>query len=151
MGFQALAAWQRESDGLSLTIADHTFIIGSPSAKDGLRLEALINVAQASAAQLDPAERDVEVLSDGQEMDLYRLALGNSFDEALDKLSWADFKHLANTAIAWHTMGDDRARLVWESRGKAQNRQQRRAKTKRKKKAPSGTPSPHMGGENRTP
>lgn len=113
------------------------FAIPSPSAEDGLRIEAIMSSATRAVAAAEnsdgsgPADADMTVLDDAAEADLYRLALGSVYEELRAQAKWTMFRHVAMTAVMWHTAGVDTARRYWttgaDPEAVAPNRAQRRA------------------------
>lgn len=108
-----------------------TFVIPSPPAEDGLKIEKIMSEGLRAANGGTPV--DSEVLDDAEELDLYRMALGSAYDDVLKHLAWPRFRHIAMTAVMWITGGLDIAEQYWNSDGDpkvaqaAQNRAQRRA------------------------
>ncbi len=106
--------------------------IEGPSAEDGLRIERITTLATRLAAGGEV--KDKEVLDDDAELDLYRAALGASYDQLLVDLSWPRFKHVAMTVVFWIAADLDTAERYWASGGDpsraAPNRATRRAGTR---------------------
>lgn len=106
--------------------------IEGPSAEDGLRIERIMTLATRLAAGGEPTE--AQVLDDDAELDLYRAALGASYDQLLTELSWPRFRHVAMTVVFWITADLDTAERYWASGGDpsrlAPNRATRRAGTR---------------------
>ena len=72
---------------IELPVLGKTYRIVSPSAKDGLRVEQITNVA----IQMAGGGKDIntEVLDDKEERDLFQLCLGPVYDEMLaDGIPW---------------------------------------------------------------
>ncbi|MBW5420266.1 hypothetical protein GKQ77_01605 [Streptomyces sp. BG9H] len=117
------------------------FRIPSPPAEDGLKVQTLMEQTARMADSGTPM--DSEVLDDAQELDLYRTALGDAYDDLLSVgLRWSRFRHVAMTAVMWITAGLDAAEKYWEADGDpsrvAPNRAARRAASSA---AASKTPS----------
>ncbi|MGW1405020.1 DUF7426 family protein [Streptomyces sp. NPDC002403] len=152
--FQALGDFL--DDALELPIAGRdgvvrTYRIEDPSAEDGIRIERITTMAARLAAggsaDMAPA------LDDEQELDLYRMCLGDTYEELRADLSWGRFRHVALTAMMWITADRETAAAYWatgDAPGKAQNRAGRRqasrgssasgaASTTRKPASTSGT------------
>ncbi|MER6832712.1 hypothetical protein ABT320_01760 [Streptomyces cellulosae] len=139
------------SDGLTLPITGRDGVtreyhIPDPSAEAGIRIERITSFAARLAA--GGAVPDQQVLDDEEELDLYRLCLGDAYDSLKADLSWSMFKHVALTCMFWITADEDTALEYWrtgEAPGKAgRNRAERRAMSRGSsaKGAGSGTPSP---------
>ncbi|TLQ43487.1 DUF7426 family protein [Streptomyces marianii] len=151
-GFKVLDEFLGDSLDLPVRCNDgeiRTFHIPAPSAEDGLRVEALMELGIRMAAE--GADPDTEVLDDAQELDLYRTVLGPAYDDAIKFLNSARFKVLALTAMLWITQGLDAAEACWNAGGvpsqAAPNREQRRAssraaKSTRSRGSQSGTSTP---------
>jgi hypothetical protein len=106
------------------------FRIPSPPAEDGLRIDQITTMAARLA--LGGAPDDEEVLNDEEEKDLFRLALGDMYDEILTHVKWTRFRHVAMTAIVWITSSRDNAAIYWTAGGDpsrlAPNRAARRSR-----------------------
>ncbi|MGY4967505.1 DUF7426 family protein [Streptomyces sp. 900105245] len=105
-----------------------TYHIADPSAEAGLKIERITSFAARLAAGGSAPQG--KVLDDQEEIDLYRLCLGDSYGELMADLSWAMFKHVSLTAMFWVTTDRDTALQHWRTRqhpGKApRNRAERR-------------------------
>jgi hypothetical protein len=106
--------------------------IEDPSAEDGIRIEKVTSLAARLAA--GGTAPDAEVLGDDEERDLYRMCLGDAYDQLMaDGVKWGPFKHVALTAMFWVTTDKDTAKEFWQSGqrpgGKA-NRAARRAQAR---------------------
>lgn len=91
------------------------FRIPSPPAEDGLRIDQITTMAARLA--LGGAPADEEVLNDDEERDLFKLALGDVYEEILSHVGWTRFRHIAMTAIVWITSSRDNAALYWAAGG----------------------------------
>ncbi|MFE9906409.1 DUF7426 family protein [Streptomyces achromogenes] len=101
--------------------------IEEPSAEDGLRIERITSLAARLAA--GGKAPDAPVLGDDEELDLYRMCLGDAYEQLRTELKWGPFKHVALTAMFWVTTDADTARQFWKTgqMGKApRNRAERR-------------------------
>ncbi|WP_171110602.1 MULTISPECIES: hypothetical protein [unclassified Streptomyces] len=121
--------------------------IEDPAAEDGIKIERITSLAARLAA--GGKAPDTPVLDDKDELDLYRLCLGDAYDQLLaDGVKWAQFKHVALTAMFWVTTDKDTAAEFWrtgQQPGKAANREARRAQAKHATSASAAantTPSP---------
>lgn len=107
--------------------------IEDPPAEDGLRIERITTLAARLAA--GGKRPDAPVLDDEEEKDLFRLCLGDAYDQLLtDGVKWAQFKHVALTAMFWVVADKETAAEFWRTRqqpGKAANREARRAQERR--------------------
>jgi hypothetical protein len=117
--------------------------IPSISAEVGVRCQALISIGKRAAiaiavasngadgdadgnADPDLSERDRQVLTDVEEVELYQQILGPVWQQLHDDgAPWALIKHMANTAMAYFTLGEEAAVEAWDP--KAPNRETRRA------------------------
>ncbi|MFG3085134.1 DUF7426 family protein [Streptomyces parvulus] len=122
------------SDGLTLPVtgADgvtREYHIPDPSAEAGIRIERITSLAARLAA--GGAAPSTPVLDDEEELDLYRLCLGDAYDRLRAETSWSMFKHVALTTMFWITADEDTALEYWrtgQAPGKAaRNRAERRA------------------------
>jgi hypothetical protein len=131
--FKVLEEFQDDALTLPVRLPDGSvkeLRIPSPSAEDGLKVQTLME--QTARLADSGAPMDSEVLDDAQEIDLYRTALGDAYDELLSTgLRWSRFRHVAMTAVMWITAGLETAEKFWESDGDpsrvAPNRAARRA------------------------
>jgi len=139
------------SDGLTLPVTGtdgvtREYHIPEPSAEAGIKVERITSLAARLAAGGTAPTKPV--LDDDEEIDLYRLCLGDSYDRLRAETSWAMFKHVALTTMLWITADEDTALEYWrtgEAPGKAaRNRAQRRQlqRGSSAKGAANGTPSP---------
>ncbi len=139
------------SDGLVLPVRGkdkvvREYLIPDPSAEAGIKVERITTLAARLAAGGTAPERPV--LDDDEELDLYRLCLGEAYDRLQADLSWSMFKHVALTAMFWITADEETALEYWrtgEAPGKAgKNRAERRqmSRASSAKGAANGTPSP---------
>jgi hypothetical protein len=135
------------SPGLELPIGGKTYLIKPISAAVGLRMQDLMAVAaKVAKAQKDnteytPTEGDTVILTDAAEADLFKEALGDSWDEMLADLSFEELKLCALTVIFHATQGADFAETYWNAGGKAPapNRAERRMATRTRTGADSTT------------
>ncbi|MER8086619.1 hypothetical protein ABTZ57_16150 [Streptomyces sp. NPDC094048] len=129
--FQALADFL--DDYLELPVVGRdgetrTYRIEDPTAEDGIRIERITTMAARLAAggSVDAAP----ALDDEQELDLYRMCLGDAYEQLRADLSWGRFKHVALTAMMWITADRETAAAYWATGnmpGKAPNRAARRS------------------------
>ncbi|MFE6284346.1 hypothetical protein [Streptomyces sp. NPDC057877] len=107
--------------------------IEDPSAEDGIKIERITTMAARLAA--GGKRPDTRVLDDEEEKDLFRMCLGDTYDQLLaDGVKWAPFKHTAMTVMFWVVSDRETAAEFWrtgQQPGKAQNREARRAQAKR--------------------
>lgn len=115
---------------IELPILGKMYTIQSPSARDGLKVEKITNIA----IQMAQGGKDVntEVLNDQEERDLFELCLGATYKELVeDGVPWVWLRHAALTAMMWISTGMSAAEQYWASAGhpetKAPNRAARRA------------------------
>jgi hypothetical protein len=132
--FEALDAFLDDCLELPVPGGDgqvRTYRIEDPPAEDGIRIERVTTLAARLAA--GGSAPDTRVLSDEEERDLYRMCLGDVYDQMLaDGVKWNPFKHAALTAMFWITADKATALEFWRAgQGKAPNRAARRAQAKR--------------------
>ncbi|MFF9199957.1 hypothetical protein ACF09L_32600 [Streptomyces sp. NPDC014779] len=146
--FQALDAFLDEYLDLPMKGRDgkvRTYRIEEPAAEDGVRIERITSLAARLAA--GGKLPDAPVLDDDQELDLYRLCLGDQYERMLAELKWSGFKHIALTVMFWVTTDKETAAKFWatgQHPGKAPNRAARRqaSRDSSASAAESTTPSP---------
>lgn len=108
-----------------------TYRISAPSGEDGVRVQRLM--ASATRMVDSGAEIDAEVLDDAEEIDLFKTALGSSYDALRAECDWAWLKHAAMTCVFWIVADTETAERYWASGGDpekaapAKNRAERRA------------------------
>lgn len=109
--------------------------IPSPSSLDGLRIQAITNLA--SRAMQGGEALDTSLLDDDKELDLIQLCLGPADTELqADGVDWAWRRHAGLTAFFWITADADTARNYWlaagdPSRIAPENRETRRKTAKK--------------------
>ncbi|WP_406014323.1 hypothetical protein OG520_22130 [Streptomyces sp. NBC_00984] len=147
--FQALADFL--DDYLELPVVGRdgetrTYRIEDPSAEDGIRIERITTMAARLAAggsaDMAPA------LDDEQELDLYRMCLGDTYEELRADLSWGRFRHVALTAMMWITADRETAAAYWatgDAPGKAQNRAGRRQASRASSASGAASTTPKRG------
>lgn len=115
---------------IELPVLGKVYKIVSPSARDGLRVEKITNIAIQMAA--GGKDVNTEVLNDDEERDLFQLCLGATYQELLDDgVPWVWLRHVALTSMMWISTGMNAAETYWASAGhpetQAPNRADRRA------------------------
>jgi hypothetical protein len=139
------------SDGLDLPVRGtdgvvREYHIADPTAEAGIKIERITTFAARLAA--GGAAPEGRVLDDEEEIDLYRLCLGEAYEKLRAETSWSMFKHVSLTVMFWITTDEDTALQYWrtgEAPGKAaRNRAERRqmSRASSAKGAAKGTPSP---------
>lgn len=141
----ALPDWL-DDDSVTIAVAstaypegrDYTF--ASPDIDTGLRIAALaeqgVRVARVLQAGEDVTEADVRglQLDDDQEVDLYRLVMGDTYRELqADGVSWVRMQRLGRYLFLLYGMGEEAATMAVDRAGEAPRppRRERRAKSKR--------------------
>lgn len=152
MAFEDLA--ELLDPDLHLPIKGKVYRVPAVDADTGVRFQALMAVGLAANGGTDVTDRDKELLNDGQEIDLYRDALGPAYDEMVaDGVEWEFIKHAGLTAFFNVTADRKTAEQFWASgEAPAPNRQQRRAASRkagsvganktRRRASTAGTTSP---------
>ncbi|MET9923334.1 MULTISPECIES: hypothetical protein [unclassified Streptomyces] len=133
-GFAALGDFL--DDALELPVKGEdgetrTYRITGPSARNGVKIERITTLAARLAAGGEAPT--VPVLDDDEELDLYRMCLGATYEQLLDEVSWSAFRHVALTAMMWITADRETAEAYWATGtapGKAPNRAERRSATR---------------------
>jgi hypothetical protein len=139
------------SDGLDLPVRGkdgvvREYHIADPTAEAGIKIERITTLAARLAA--GGAAPDGPILDDDEELDLYRLCLGEAYEQLRAETSWSMFKHVSLTVMFWITTDEATALQYWktgEAPGKAaRNRAERRqmSRASSAKAAANGTPSP---------
>lgn len=101
---------------LRLPLRGKTYVFESPDAKTGLWVQQAVTVAARAKAGGDVSDDDLAALQldDDEERDLYRRAMGATFDEMLaDKVPWEHLKHAATTVLIWITSDREKAEAFW--------------------------------------
>jgi hypothetical protein len=119
--------------------------IEEPSAEDGIRIERITSLAARLAA--GGKAPDSRVLDDEEELDLYRMCLGDAYEQLRTELKWGAFKHVALTVMFWVTTDKETAEQFWKTGqpGKAPKNRAERRQASRGSSASgtaSTTPSP---------
>ncbi|HET6915576.1 MAG TPA: hypothetical protein VFH56_05745 [Acidimicrobiales bacterium] len=129
---------------LRLPIHGKVYVVASPDAKTGLRVQRLMSVGAYAAAGGEVTDDDLDSLEfdDDEERDLYLRILGPAYDEMVaDGLPWEIVQHAGQTALTWVAFGRDAADRIWESVGEPQRPepQDRKAPAAKKKSARQGS------------
>ncbi|MEU3098504.1 hypothetical protein ABZ690_28060 [Streptomyces sp. NPDC006967] len=133
--FEALDSFLDDCLELPVTGRDgveRVYRIEDPAAEDGIRIERITSMAARVAA--GGKRPDVQVLDDQEELDLYRMCLGDAYEPLIREVKWSRFKHVALTAMFWVISDTETAREFWrtgQQPGKAPNRAARRAQERR--------------------
>ncbi|MFI7315140.1 DUF7426 family protein [Streptomyces hygroscopicus] len=120
-------------DSLTLPFGDTEYVIPSPSAEDGLRIQKITSLA--ARLQAGGEAVDTTLLDDEEERDLLALCLGPVLDEMLsDGITWSRARHAGLTAMFWIVSGPEIAEKYWKTGGDPSlmappNRETRRAKS----------------------
>jgi hypothetical protein len=102
---------------LRLPIRGKTYVVESPDAKTGLRVQRLLTTGVVAAAGGEVSQEDLDSLEldDKAELDLYLGLLGSTYDEMVaDGLPWEMIKHAGGTAMMWVAFGIEAAERFWE-------------------------------------
>ncbi|MFF2522427.1 DUF7426 family protein [Streptomyces liangshanensis] len=138
-------------EGLELPVTgldgtERIYFIPEPSAEAGLRVEKITSFAAQLATGGTPTS--APVLDDGEEIDLYALCLGETYEQLRAEVSWPSFKRVALTAMIWITADEDTARQFWstgqhpqQAPNRETRRQQQRSSGSSESAAASGTRS----------
>jgi hypothetical protein len=133
----------------------HVYRVESPSASIGLKLAAMASLGfRASAGQpLTDADREQLQLDDDEERDLYRMVLGDTYQQMLvDGVSWVRLQRLGTYLFLYFGMSPEVAQQTLEAgalsgEAEAPNRATRRAA---KKATPSKSTGRGSRGSSRT-
>ncbi|MFE6408147.1 hypothetical protein ACFVOR_14575 [Streptomyces sp. NPDC057837] len=132
--FEALDAFLDDHLDLPVKGKDgqtRVYRIEEPSAEDGIKIERITSLAARLAAGGKAPE--APVLDDQEELDLYRMCLGDQYEPLIKELRWSAFKHVSLTVMFWVTTDRETAEEFWrtgQQPGKAPNRAARRAQAK---------------------
>lgn len=131
MGARFEALGELFDNTLTLPTGGREYVIPSPSAEDGLRVQKITTLA--ARLQSGGEAVDTTLLDDEEEVDLFQLCLGPVYDELLaDGVDWAQLRHFGLTAMFWIVSDVETAEKYWRSKGDpsqlAPNRETRRAK-----------------------
>lgn len=86
------------------------------AAEVGLKLTARFDDAKTKVTASD--DPDEEVVDDASEEELYRMALGDVYDQLIaDGVLFPTLKVVGQTAVIWHVYGVKAAELYWEVGG----------------------------------
>ncbi|MEU8723515.1 DUF7426 family protein [Streptomyces antimycoticus] len=134
MGARFEALDELFDDTLTLPFGDTEYVIPSPSAEDGLRVQKITSLA--ARLQAGGEAVDTTLLDDEEERDLLALCLGPVLDEMLsDGITWSRVRHAGLTAMFWIVSGPEIAEKYWKTGGDPSlmappNRETRRAQSR---------------------
>ncbi|HJQ00079.1 MAG TPA: hypothetical protein VJ851_00635 [Jatrophihabitans sp.] len=116
---------------LKLPIGGKTYTVAAADAETWLRLQDIHNrSADLVAGRPAAASRNADAVTGLTEIDMYRLALGPTFDQLVAaKISGPELKHAGLTAYFWQIGEEKVAELMWESAGKAQPARRRSSRS----------------------
>lgn len=126
----------------------------SVSAQTGLKIQHMMTLGFKAQAGQNITEKDIELISDDEEIDFFRAVLGDTYDELLeDGISFQGLRQLTSLVTIWTTQSFEAAQQYFLAGGRAPepNREQRRtatrtstaaASTTRKRASQSGTSTP---------
>jgi len=103
---------------LVLPIRGKKYVVPSPPADLGLRVQRLVALGNAAANGLDLSPEDLASidLDDDEERDLLPRLLGSAYGEMVaDGLPWEWVKHAGTTALMWVGLGYEAAEAFWSS------------------------------------
>lgn len=121
-------------DALELPVEGKVYRIPSPSAEDGLKIQAF--VARFTRLADSGEDTDTEVADDAEEIRLIETCLGPAHEEMVaNGVSWSWRRHAGLTAMWWVVSGPEFAERFWKAAGDpsrmAPNRETRRAAAKK--------------------
>lgn len=145
-------------EGHELPIGGKTYTVPLVSAQTGLKFQAFVNIAgkaQKGGDDYKPTNEDELVLTDVQELDLFKDVLHSGLLEQMieDGLRFEEIKMAAMYALLYAIAGEEKADAYWGAAGKAPapNRAARRTGTRtstgagtttRKRASRTGTSTP---------
>lgn len=103
---------------LPLPIRGKVYVVPSPDAKLGVKVQRLVALGFAANSGVELEEADVASLDldDAEERDLIPRLLGSAYTEMLDDgIPWEMVKHAGETAIMWIGVGYEAAEAHWEN------------------------------------
>jgi hypothetical protein len=121
------------SPKLRIPINGKTYDVEAVDAETGMRLQKLFITGVKAYQGQDLTEKDIELVSDDEEPDFFRMVLGDTYDELLkDKVSYQGLRFVSSVVFTWTTQNFETALEVWRNQGKApaKNREQRRTETR---------------------
>lgn len=133
---------------LPLPIRGKVYVVESPEAKLGLKVQRLVALGFAAnnGVQLDDAEVSSLDLDDAEERDLIPRLLGPAYQEMLnDGVPWEMVKHAGETVIMWIGIGYEAAEAHWENTPGKSHRP-----TPQDRKAPARKPTTRKTSSTRT-
>ncbi|MET7933495.1 hypothetical protein [Streptomyces sp. NPDC005322] len=140
MGARFEALDELFDDTLTLPFGDTEYVIPSPPAEDGLRVQRITSLA--ARLQAGGEAINTELLDDDEERDLLELCLGPVLGEMLsDGISWSRARHAGLTAMFWIVSGPEIAEKYWKTGGDPSLMAPPNRETRRAKKSGSGAAS----------
>lgn len=114
------------------------YVVQSPDFETGVTLQKLANIAQRISAGLPVSEEEAHKLKfdDEQEVDLGVLLLGDTLEEMkADGVGWGSIRRTIQYAFTHYAISPEAAERLASPKAQApENRSERRAKPKKKKK-----------------
>lgn len=107
-------------DTLRLPISGKVYVIQPVDSKTGLNMQRMMTIATQAAVGVDISPEQVAALEldDAGEDQLYRLALGDVYDQLVaDGVNWPRLKHAGLTAYFFQITGREMAEKVWATGG----------------------------------
>lgn len=102
---------------LRIPLRGKVYIVLPCSGKAWLQLQDINN--RASEALAESGDPKAEFKTGVTEDEMFKLALGDTYDELMAEVSVAEIRHAAMTAYYWQLGDEAVAVAVWESAGKA--------------------------------
>lgn len=132
---------------LQIPLNGKQYRVGAVDYETGLYFQRILALGVKAHQGQEISADDIELVSDEDEPDFLRRALGDTFDELVkDGISYNGLKFVASLVFTWTTQSFDAAKQLWDSRGKAptppQNRAERRTATRTRTGAGTTTRKP---------
>ena len=108
---------------LRLPIRGKTYVVESPDAALGLKVQQLWTIGAAASQGVEVSEAELKSLSldDDDERDLLIRLLGATYDQMrADGVPWAWVRHAGVTVMFWVAASREAAEAYWESPGETQ-------------------------------